>query len=96
MILSRLSIRTYWTTNYDSLIEDSFRASGKIVDVKCTLEQLVNTKPNREAVVYKMNGDKEHWIPWEISYSLKEVSRKNKNGDAIMSKTNAMIAFVLL
>lgn len=60
LILSRLPIRTYWTTNYDSLIEDSLKISGKIVDVKYTVNQLVNTKPNREAVVYKMHGDKEH------------------------------------
>lgn len=39
--------------------------------------------------------DKEQWIPWEISYSLKETSRKNKNGDAITSKTNAMVAVIL-
>lgn len=39
--------------------------------------------------------DKEQWIPWEISYSLKEVSRKNKNGDSVTSKTNAMLAVVL-
>lgn len=39
--------------------------------------------------------EKEQWIPWEISYSLKEISRKNKNGDPITSKTNAMIAIVL-
>lgn len=39
--------------------------------------------------------DKEQWIPWEISYSLKEPSRKKENGDPITSKTNAMIAVVL-
>ncbi len=60
LILSRLPIRTYWTTNYDSLIEDSLKVSGKIADVKYTVDQLVNTKPNRDAVVYKMHGDKEH------------------------------------
>ncbi len=40
-------------------------------------------------------NDEDQWIPWEISYSLKEISRKNKNGDSITSKTNAMIAVVL-
>lgn len=39
--------------------------------------------------------DRDQWIPWEISYSLKETSRKNKNGDPITSHTNAMVAVVL-
>lgn len=39
--------------------------------------------------------DKEQWIPWEISYSLKEISRKNMNGSPVTSRTNAMIAIVL-
>lgn len=40
-------------------------------------------------------AEKYQWIPWEISYSLKEVSRKNKNGDAVTSRSNAMVAVVL-
>src|SRR5690606_1304616 len=32
--LAALPIPTYWTTNYDKLIEDSLRAAGKVVDVK--------------------------------------------------------------
>ena len=39
--------------------------------------------------------EENQWIPWEISYSLKEISRKNKNGDAVKSRSNAMVAVVL-
>lgn len=39
--------------------------------------------------------DRDQWIPWEVSYSLKETSRKNKNGDSVTSHSNAVIAVVL-
>ena len=56
-ILARLPIRTFWTTNYDSLIEDSLVSALKRVDVKHTVAQLVNPLYKREAIVYKMHGD---------------------------------------
>ncbi len=56
-ILSRLPITTYWTTNYDQLIEKSIEAADKRADVKHSVEQLANTRPKRDAVVYKMHGD---------------------------------------
>lgn len=59
-ILSRLPIATYWTTNYDNLIETSIDNNSKIADVKYTVKQLATTKPNRDAVVYKMHGDANH------------------------------------
>ncbi len=59
-ILAKLPISTFWTTNYDSLIEDSLKIEGKIVDVKYTIEQLALTKPKRNTIVYKMHGDKSH------------------------------------
>ena len=59
-ILSRLPIRTFWTTNYDKVIENALASSGKIADVKYTKEHLSTTKPKRDAVVYKMHGDVEH------------------------------------
>lgn len=57
-ILARLPIFTYWTTNYDSLIEDSLQSIQKIVDVKYNNKHLSITKPSRDAIVYKMHGDK--------------------------------------
>ena len=39
--------------------------------------------------------DRDQWIPWEISYSLKETSRKTKTGKSVASKSNAMLAVVL-
>lgn len=39
--------------------------------------------------------DRDQWIPWEVSYSLKETSRRDSSGAAVSSKTNAMIAVVL-
>ncbi|PRH38691.1 hypothetical protein C6T65_30150 [Burkholderia vietnamiensis] len=56
-ILSRLPIQTYWTTNYDTLIEDTLRKSQKIPDIKFSVKQLANTRPKRDAVIYKMHGD---------------------------------------
>lgn len=59
-ILCRLPIRTYWTTNYDKVIETALDKSGKVADVKYTKEHLSTTKPKRDAVVYKMHGDVDH------------------------------------
>lgn len=58
-LLARLPITTYWTTNYDRLIETALRNAGKIVDVKWAVPQLANTQPRRDAIVYKMHGDVE-------------------------------------
>ena len=56
-ILAKLSIDTYWTTNYDSLIEESLEKSGKVVDIKHNVDQLPISIKGRDAVVYKMHGD---------------------------------------
>ena len=58
-ILARLPITTWWTTNYDKLIETSLRDAGRIVDVKSAVPQLADTRPRRDATVYKMHGDVE-------------------------------------
>jgi len=56
-VLARLPIETYWTTNYDNLIEEALRSAGKRADIKVTAESLATTLSRRDAVVYKMHGD---------------------------------------
>ncbi len=57
-ILSALPISTYWTTNYDDLIETSLRKYGKSVQVKSNSSVLHTFLPKRDAEVYKMHGDR--------------------------------------
>lgn len=59
-ILARLPISTYWTTNYDKLLEGTLQEVGKVPDVKHRIKQLSFTKRGRDAVVYKMHGDIDH------------------------------------
>jgi hypothetical protein len=59
-LLASLPIKTYWTTNYDTLIEHALRAAHKRPDVKATVNNLATTLPRRDAVVYKMHGDVAH------------------------------------
>lgn len=57
-ILARLPIQTYWTTNYDSLMEQALEDEGKKVDVKRRIEDLTHSLHRRDAIIYKMHGDK--------------------------------------
>ena len=50
-ILARLPIATYWTTNYDHLLETALKEEGKRVDIKITGENLATTLRRRDAVV---------------------------------------------
>lgn len=56
-ILARLPLQTFWTTNYDRMIEMALEAEGKIVDVKHSIGHLKKTQRGRQAIVYKMHGD---------------------------------------
>ena len=56
-IITRLPIDTYWTTNYDHLIEESLQSNGRKPDVKITNENLSTNLRDSSAVVYKMHGD---------------------------------------
>lgn len=56
-ILTRLPIATYWTTNYDGLIERGLEECNRRPDVKYRQSQLSVAVENRDAIVYKMHGD---------------------------------------
>lgn len=98
-ILARLPISTYWTTNYDKLIEQSITDAGKIADTKFRTKQLNYTKPGRHAVVYKMHGDIEH--PDEAiltkddyeSYHIKMQPFINALSGDLVSKTFLFVGF---
>ena len=77
--------------NLSRLSEESIwgKLKNRIYDSSLTIVML--SKGMKE--YYK--ADKEQWIPWEISYSLKEISRTNSAGNSVTSKTNALLAIVL-
>lgn len=56
-VLARLPIRTYWTTNYDQMIERAMEARNKTLDIKTTDSTFTTTRPGFGAVLYKMHGD---------------------------------------
>lgn len=77
-ILTRLPIFTYWTTNYDSLIESGLREANRNPDIKSESEQLSVILPDRDAVVYKMHGDAlnpAHAVLTKTDYELYEHRR---------------------
>lgn len=98
-ILTRLPIYTYWTTNYDHLIEEGLRDANRSADIKIDYKQLSNTKRARDAVVYKMHGDveraadavltKDDYAQYERNYPF---FRSILQGDLI-SKTFVFIGF---
>ena len=55
-VMARLPVDTVWTTNYDQLIESSFEAAGKTVDVKRTIPNLAQLRRGKDVTLYKMHG----------------------------------------
>jgi hypothetical protein len=55
-VLARLPVPTFWTTNYDQLLERALEQAGKVVDLKLTQENLAQTRRDRDVVLYKMHG----------------------------------------
>lgn len=98
-ILARLPITTFWTTNYDTLIEEALKSACKVVDTKHELKQLATTRPKRDTVVYKMHGDVLHPADaiitksqYEYYYKTHEPFITALSGDLI-SKTFLFLGF---
>lgn len=56
-LIARLPIHTVWTTNYDKLLEEAFKAEHKRVDAKITAKNIAQAKRGIDVTVYKLHGD---------------------------------------
>ncbi|WP_205624868.1 SIR2 family protein, partial [Geminicoccus roseus] len=77
-ILARLPITRVWTTNYDTLIERSWRAQRKRLDVKSYDKDVMTENPWSHAILYKMHGTVEHPSDVVISKSDYEEYRRKR------------------
>lgn len=98
-ITTRLPISTYWTTNYDDLLEQGLELNNRKADIKLTQESLASNIYDRDAVVYKMHGDAK--LPaeavltkddYEIYGNERPLFRTVLQGD-LVSKTFIFIGF---
>lgn len=63
-LLSKIGISTFWTTNYDQLIERTLESDGKTVEKKIRNNDFSHNIKKKDAIVYKMHGDKD--FPEEV------------------------------
>lgn len=71
----------------DDTIEDKLR--DRIFDSTMTIV-LISPRMKESGV-----AEKDQWIPWEVSFSLRTTRRKRETGDIYTSGPNAMLAVVL-
>jgi hypothetical protein len=98
-IVARLPIDTIWTTNYDTLIEDSLRAAGRKPAVKWKRSDMTTSPRGTDAFVYKMHGhvdDAESAVITKDDYERYETTRRvfvDKLEGDLVSKTFLFIGF---
>lgn len=99
-LLAQLPISTFWTTNYDKLLEKALEANNKIPFVKTKDEQLRGTNGNFDAVVYKLHGDVDSPEDAvitrsdyeEFGYNKRKLFREVLEGD-LLTKTFIILGF---
>lgn len=57
LMLAKLPVHVFWTSNYDKLLEKCLDQAGRVVDVKVGDSALTVTVPDSAATVFKMHGD---------------------------------------
>ncbi|HDR1012825.1 TPA: SIR2 family protein [Pasteurella multocida] len=98
-LLSKIGINTFWTTNYDQLIEKTLEADGKTVEKKIRNEDFARNIKKKDAIIYKMHGDKDSpdeavliKDDYETYQDKKELFATALRGD-LLSKTFLFIGF---
>jgi len=98
-ILSRIGIDNFWTTNYDKLIEKTLEAEGKTVETKIRNVDFSRNIKKKDAIVYKMHGDKDSpdeavltKDDYETYNDKKELFSTALRGD-LLSKTFLFVGF---
>ncbi len=99
-LLAKLPISTFWTTNYDKLIEKALEAQMKLPFVKTKDAHLRATNRNFDAIVYKLHGDvdtpDEAVITRsdyeEFGYKKRKLFREVLEGD-LLTKTFLFLGF---
>lgn len=98
-LLSKIGINTFWTTNYDQLIEKTLEADGKKVEKKIRNEDFARNIKKKDAIIYKMHGDKDSpdeavliKDDYETYQDKKELFATALRGD-LLSKTFLFIGF---
>lgn len=99
-LLAQLPISTYWTTNYDKLLEKALEGNNKLPFVKTKDEQLRGTNRNFDAVVYKLHGDVDSPEDAvitrsdyeEFGYNKRKLFREVLEGD-LLTKTFLFLGF---
>lgn len=87
LVLARLPIRTYWTTNYDKLLEDALASVGKRADIKTTKSRIVTTRPKADATIYKMHGDLRN--PDEMTITRDDFEKYARDHSAFLAALHA-------
>ncbi|MCM1295567.1 MAG: SIR2 family protein, partial [Muribaculaceae bacterium] len=89
-VIARLPIQNYWTTNYDSLIENALAKSNKHFDMIYDNHSFGTLDDKRDHIVYKFHGDRR--IPESIIITKKDYEDYPECSNNFVSALNKELA----